>query len=211
MFYLYNTYNTLQNYIDRKELSKEKMIIIIPKLYESITYNDDNSNSIRMSKMSLDTTPHLKSKRSSSFLENSKNSIEVRYEEDNEMKNDSNTASENASTSLHFNNLRNTSRYGNLCKEFKKSYKEKKFLEYLSTNYPIRLNGDGIEKVLIPQFRKMKVISVDEDVPFMGDSLLEDTYHKDLSTQKLIKEIISFIVLVGIIIIIVIALIFILV
>ena len=57
----------------------------------------------------------------------------------------------------------------------------------------------------------MKVISVDEDVPFMGDSLLEDTYHKDLSTQKLIKEIISFIVLVGIIIIIVIALIFILV
>ena len=57
----------------------------------------------------------------------------------------------------------------------------------------------------------MKVISVDEDVPFMGDSLLEDTYHKDLSTQKLIKEIISFIVLVGIIIIIVITLIFILV
>ena len=57
----------------------------------------------------------------------------------------------------------------------------------------------------------MKVISVDEDVPFMGDSLLEDTYHKDLSSQKLIKEIISFIVLVGIIIIIVIALIFILV
>lgn len=210
LFYLYSTYNTLQNYIDRKELTKEKMIVIIPKAYESITYNDDNS-SIRMSKISLDTSPKIKSKRSSSFLENSKNSIEVRYEEDNEMKNDSNTASENTSTSLHFTNLRNTSRYGNLCKEFKKSYKENSFIEHISQKYPLRFNGDSIEKVLIPQFRKMKVLSIDDDIPFMGESLLEDSVQKDLSTHKLIKEILSFIVIVGITIIIIIALIFILV
>ena len=239
LFYIYNSYNSLQNFIDRNELSKKKLLVIIPKTYEYVSYyNDDNSNARSMSKLSLSKSPifEKKIKRSSSFLETSKNSVEFLFERDkeiqiqvnnvikqndkeiekntkiqsqgNEIFESENYGVDSISSSLHIQNLRNTSRYDNLCKEFKKSLKEKKYLENIDSSYNLKLEVNSIEKALIPQFRKYQIIKEENSMTLETIPSLKGVQVNEPALIKLIKEICTFILTLGIIIVIIIIVLF---
>jgi hypothetical protein len=59
---------------------------------------------------------------------------------------------------FNFDQLRNTSRYRNLCKEFKTILKEDTFIKLLEKKYPLRFEGNIIEHINMPEFRNFKLL-----------------------------------------------------
>jgi hypothetical protein len=59
-----------------------------------------------------------------------------------------------------FKSIRNTSKYSNLCSDFKKILLEKSFLEVIEGFPTLKLAKNTLERVLIPQFRNVTVDSV---------------------------------------------------
>jgi hypothetical protein len=62
-----------------------------------------------------------------------------------------------------FSKMRDTSKYSNLCSDFKILLKNYNFLQVVETYSTLKLNKVTIERVFIPQFRELKIFSEEMD------------------------------------------------
>lgn len=177
-FYKKNTISNLlylYNSKDNGNVSNnmKQILVLIPENFDlQVSENDNNNNNNNDLSLSLSLIQGIKTKSKLSSIKSennmnnnnsntNNNSLKLNVNEINTSKttNDKNINQESTLIKeFNFNQLRNTSRYRNLCKEFKTILKEDTFIKLLEKKYPLRFEGNIIEHINMPEFRNFKLL-----------------------------------------------------
>lgn len=105
-----------------------------------------------------------------------------------------------------FSKMRDTSKYSNLCSEFRSYLKNNKFIDVVDSYSTIKLNKNSLERVCIPQFRDIKIQSEAIDTEVKYNTILKDEDDSPISVNN--KRILLFIFILVLIFVVAILIIF---
>jgi len=91
-----------------------------------------------------------------------------------------------------FLTMRDTSKYANLCSEFKIYLKSNEFLNFIESYSTLKMSKNTLERVSIPQFRDLKIKSGSNETETKNYSLTKDEEESPISVNN--KRILCFIV-----------------
>lgn len=90
-----------------------------------------------------------------------------------------------------FQKMRDTSKYSNLCTDFKNYLKNKCFLDVIQSYSNIKMYRNALEKVTIPQFRDINIQSENFDTEIKNNSMVQMKEDEPISVNN--KKILCFI------------------